>query len=108
MAESKKVQTYTISIATNLDILIRTESLFTSYICGDSELPNIKIAKLSEGELNISGLQISEGDAFCVGLNIPTQNDIFIDLNGDLFITGTDSEKYSIDENGELIYEQCV
>ena len=108
MANSKRVPTYTISIATNLDILIRTESIFTSYVCGDSELPNIKIAKLSEGELNISGLQIGEGDAYIVGLNLPTQNDMFVDSNGDLFVTGNDSEKYSIDENGELVYEQCV
>ena len=56
---------------------------------------------LEEQKINDSNT-FQEGELY-VNLDL-TKNNVVIDKNGDLLIMGENSQKFSLNENGELIY----
>lgn len=70
-------------------------------------LPLILQVVLSSGNVMLNSIIIDNGFLGIVckeyGLNII----FWIDLDGNFFISSDDSDKYSIDSNGNLIYTIC-
>jgi hypothetical protein len=57
---------------------------------------------ISNNEKVVEGVSFSQGD---LGYTYENTSDIFVKNNyGDLTVTSTDSQNYSIDSNGQLIY----
>ena len=112
MAESVIISTLTTSIVTDADFEICSEYLGQTVDCGDgefvTELPNIRLAQYYDNEGNVNGIVYEEGDLMTIGVNMPLENDIWLNNQGELIIKGDDNEAYYIDDNGDLIYAYCV
>lgn len=72
-----------------------------------TNLPLIIAAVIADSNVSLNSIIISNGYLGIVckeyGLNIL----FWIDSDGNFFISSEDSEKYSIDSNGDLIYTIC-
>ncbi len=112
MSESRVIPTLTTAISTVTDLEICSKYLGTVVDCGEGEfftqLPNIRIANYYGNDGTINSVPFKEGELVVVGVNMPLQNNIWINNQGELIVTGADSNGYSIDENGYLIYDHCV
>lgn len=107
MPESKKIPTISYSICKGDDVEIHTLSKYENYDCGDSVLPNIKFGNISEEQIVLNNEGLNGGDLYVIGDEIPEENDLFLEENGNLIIVGVDANKYSINSFGELIYTNC-
>ena len=96
MAEDRQISTRTQVNTTDNEI-----DIFIYYV-GQSE-KQISFF-ISDSLKNVDGVSFSQGD---LGYTYQNTSDLFVkDGTGNLLVTSTESEKYSIDENGQLIYEE--
>jgi hypothetical protein len=59
---------------------------------------------ISDTQKNVEGISFNQGD---LGYTFQNTSDLFVKNNvGNLLVTSTESEKYSIDDSGQLIYEE--
>ena len=94
MAEDKQIITRTQVNTTNTEI-----DIFIYYV-GQAE-KQISFF-ISDTQKNVEGVSFKQGD---LGYTYQNTSDLFEKNNsGNLVVISTESEKYSIDENGQLIY----
>lgn len=82
------------------------------YFTCDSEakvedLPSIPKVEVLDLNTQISGKNFNEGDLMIIGVNFGV--DVYAKINnkGELIIFSKNAEKYSINNNGDLIYTYC-
>lgn len=111
MAETKLIPTLTTSLSNQTDLEICSEYLGVLVNCGtgtiSTQLPNIRIASFFDYDGNLNGISFNEGELVISGINIPIDNDIWINNQGELIVKGVDSDAYYIDNDGNLIYDYC-
>ena len=111
MAESKVIPTVTTSLSTQTELEICAEYIGVDVDCGSgtitTELPNLRIAMYYDEDGNLNGVPFEEGELVVFGIDIPLTNDIWLNNQGELIVSGDDADAYSINDDGELIYDYC-
>lgn len=96
MAEDRKILTRT-QVNTTSD----TVDIFIYYVGQAEKLISFFI---SDTQKNVDGISFKQGD---LGYTYQNTSDLFLkDGVGNLIVSSTESEKYSINDNGQLIYEE--
>ena len=112
MAEKKRIPTFTTSLSNETDLTICSEFIGGEVDCGNGaeiiELPNIRVASYYDFGGNLNGMTFVEGELVTDGVNMPLENDIWINNQGELIVSGDDAEGYYIDEDGYLLYDFCL
>jgi len=67
-------------------------------------LPDTVAAFISEIVATLNGIPYIEGELVITMVNSPADIDFEVDSNGDLIVFSDDASKYSINDNGDLIY----
>jgi len=94
MAEDKQIITKTQVNTTNTEI-----DIFIYYV---GQVEKQISFFISDTQKNVEGVSFKQGD---LGYTYQNTSDLFIKDNaGNLLVNSTESEKYSIDDNGQLIY----
>lgn len=99
MSESKQIPVVTTKTVTGSSITI-----FTYYDATQEELPNILAARIMSAVGSQNGTSYKEGELIVDMKNYPSNIDSFVDVDGNLIVTGDtgDINSYSIDSNGDL------
>lgn len=97
MPESKLLNTRSQVTINGVDV-----SVLTYYFV--DELPNTLDAFIADILSNLEGVDYKEGELIIVVKNYPGSLNWFLNSNGDLNIDAADASQYSINSNGELIY----
>lgn len=112
MAESTTIPVFVTALALEDTIEICSEYIGVEVDCGEgetfTELPNIQIANYYGVDGNLNSIPFVEGDLMIAGVNIPLENDIWLNNQGELIVKGDDNAGYYIDDDGYLIYDYCV
>ena len=95
-----------ISSTTSIIVSGSSLSIFTEY--NDNSYPNITSAFIGEGGGSQDSVSYSYGESVVQAKNSPTDIDYYIDESGQLVLIGDGCELkgYSINVNGELIYQE--
>ena len=94
MAEDKQIITKTQVNTTNTEI-----DIFIYYV---GQVEKQISFFISDTQKNVEGVSFKQGD---LGYTYQNTSDLFEkNSSGNLVVISTESEKYSIDENGQLIY----
>jgi hypothetical protein len=73
-----------------------------------SDLPYIVVAGIAQENIQVNEVDISEGELYIVAENLPSEVDIYVNVDGELVVTADDSERYFIDfDTGFLLYDPC-
>jgi hypothetical protein len=94
----------TINTKTELTVLGNGVKIFTYYL--PNELPNTLEAFIAEILSSLEGVGYQEGDLVLVLKNYPGQINFFLNADGTMNVEADDAAQYSINENGELIYNK--
>lgn len=112
MAETRNIQTLTISTSLEDSLEICSIYLFQDVTCNGetqhTDLPRIKKVILAEQVGSLNGESFIEGELAILAVEVPTEVDFWLNNNGELIITGEDANGYYIDDDGNLIYDYCV
>ncbi len=110
MAEQKTIPTTTITTSNDTDVVIFTFFNRNFFDCdgetGYTDRPYIKEVGIMDSVGYKNGVPFKEGELLIVAENLPGGVDIWLS-NGELIIKGDDANSYSIDNNGNLIYNLC-
>lgn len=98
MSEVKKIETKT--IVETLNNLISITAIF------DQSGSDVLSTFISESVQVVNTIPFIEGELGISMNNYPNEIDFEIDQDGNLIVIAEDAEKYSIDENGDLIYTE--
>lgn len=96
-------ETKQISTSTQLNIDESSISIIVSYL--KDELPNIIETLITIDSGNRNSVPYIMGQLLIDVKNYPTDIQCYIDSFGNLILIGDDVANYSIDQNGNLIYE---
>jgi hypothetical protein len=107
MANSKKIKITTSSVIDTKTNTGVTKSINLQTPASDE--PLIKDVLLVDDQVGkLNSIDFKEGELLMVSENNPDELSVWIDSNGELNIKAVDSDNYSINELGELIYEKVI
>lgn len=111
MPNSKIISTETIvtSFSNALTILTFYDQSIVNCSGDDviTAFPNILQGLIADSDGVLNTVLFKQGDLLITGKNMPTDIDVFLDEFGKFNIIGIDADKYSINEQGHLIYLLC-
>lgn len=111
MPEKKNIQTFTFAFSSLDELEICSIYSGTDVVCSEESfhtlLPNVKLSEIKDVNGSLNSVNFLNGEMIIAGENLPLQNDIAINIEGELLVYGSDSDKYEIDENGYLVYDFC-
>jgi hypothetical protein len=112
MAETKLIPTVTTAISTVTTLDVTSEYVGVQVNCGSGVfttfLPNTLLARFFDDDGDLNSVPFVEGELMINGVNMPLDNDIWLETDGDLIIEGADRDAYYIDSDGYLIYDHCA
>lgn len=112
MGQTKQVHTSTILTSSLTTFELRTFYDGSDAICDGipqltTFLPNILQSRITINVGYLNGTPFQEGELLVTSNLFPAAVNFWLDNSGNLIIDAFDSGRYSIDENGDLIYDYC-